>query len=252
MSAPPDQPSIWTPESISCIVYRAVMIVVGIAFIWRKYRRPARHIDGNCPTCSTSLPTHHTLHLPHGTWPLHLTPHPAFFPSISTWVLTQYSEEQLIGVILPTYNTPLRRTRSTNEPSQQIRTNSRSRPTHTTLSEIISAHIEDIIQSALGIDDDELNINVLRTSFDRPGPASSIPVTAGSSLDKGGLDIELGDVGLRHRSADSMVQNKKCLRDENLKVSSWKRSYCTMWLVSSRINNFKNNWTFQWNMWIYI
>lgn len=134
------------------------MIIVSIAFIWRKYRRPARPID----------------------------------------------EEQLIGVILPGYNTSIRRTRSTNDPSQ------RTHPTQTrhppTIRDVISAHIEDIIQSVLGIDDDKTDIDMLQTST-----ASPITLAAGSSLDDVGLpvDIELGDMGLRHRSADSMAEKKK-------------------------------------------
>jgi hypothetical protein len=114
------------------------------------------------------------------------------------------TEEQLIGVILPAYDTPIRRIRSANDPSQ------RTHPTQTqhppTIRDVISAHIEDIIQSALGIDDDKTDIDVLRTST-----ASPITLAAGSSLDDVGLpvDIELGDMGLRHRSADSMAENKK-------------------------------------------
>ncbi|KAH8760168.1 hypothetical protein BGZ57DRAFT_611446 [Hyaloscypha finlandica] len=153
-----DHPSIWTPESISSIVYRAVMIIVSIAFIWRKYRRPARPID----------------------------------------------EEQLIGVILPAYNTSIRRTRSANDPSQRTHQTQTRHPS--TIRDVISAQIEDIIQSALGIDDYKTDIDVLRDST-----ASPITLAAGSSLDNVGhpVDIELGDIGLRHRSADSMVENKK-------------------------------------------
>jgi hypothetical protein len=62
------------------------------------------------------------------------------------------------------------------------------------------------MQSAIGIDDDKTDIDVLRTSI-----ASPITLAAGSSLDNVGLpvDIELGDMGMRHRSADSMAENKK-------------------------------------------
>jgi len=41
-----EQP-IWTPPVIATIVYRVVMIIVSIAFIWKKYRRPGRQLDGN-------------------------------------------------------------------------------------------------------------------------------------------------------------------------------------------------------------
>lgn len=46
MSSQIDQQAIWTPPVIATIVYRVVMIIVSIAFIWKKYRRPARQIDG--------------------------------------------------------------------------------------------------------------------------------------------------------------------------------------------------------------
>jgi hypothetical protein len=47
MSSQVDQQAIWAPPVIATIVYRVVMIIVSIAFIWKKYRRPARQIDGN-------------------------------------------------------------------------------------------------------------------------------------------------------------------------------------------------------------
>ena len=47
MSAPSDSTTIWTPETITNIVYRVTMIVVSLAFIWMKYRRqPVRPLDG--------------------------------------------------------------------------------------------------------------------------------------------------------------------------------------------------------------
>jgi hypothetical protein len=46
MSLSAEQPSIWTPEVIATIIYRIVMILVSLAFIWKKYRRPTRQIDG--------------------------------------------------------------------------------------------------------------------------------------------------------------------------------------------------------------
>jgi hypothetical protein len=122
----------------------------------------------------------------------------------SIQTLTPPTEEQLIGVILPAYNTSIRRTRSANDPSQRTHQTQTRHPS--TIRDVISAQIEDIIQSALGIDDDKTDIDVLRAST-----ASPITLAAGSSLDSVGhpVDIELGDMGLRHRSADSMVENKK-------------------------------------------
>jgi propanediol dehydratase large subunit len=110
-------------------------------------------------------------------------------------------------VILPAYNTPIRCTRSTNDPSQQTHQTQTRHPS--TIREVISAQIEDIIQSALGIDDEKTDIDVLRAST-----ASPITLAPGSSLGNVGLpvDIELGDMGLRHRSADSMAENKKGLQ----------------------------------------
>jgi hypothetical protein len=46
------QQPIWTPPVIATIVYRVVMIIVSIAFIWKKYRQPKRQLDGN-----SALPT---------------------------------------------------------------------------------------------------------------------------------------------------------------------------------------------------
>ena len=77
-----------------------------------------------------------------------------------------------------------------------------------------------MIQSALGIDDDEMVAGALRSSSNSAQSEPLTAVAAGSSLDKGGLGIELGKVGLRHRSADSMAENEKCSRDEGLKASS--------------------------------
>jgi hypothetical protein len=47
MSGSLAQQPIWTPPVIATIVYRVVMIIVSIAFIWKKYRRPGRQLDGN-------------------------------------------------------------------------------------------------------------------------------------------------------------------------------------------------------------
>jgi hypothetical protein len=46
MSIPSNTPNPWTPDTISTVVYHVVMIIVSIAFIWRKYRQPVRSPDG--------------------------------------------------------------------------------------------------------------------------------------------------------------------------------------------------------------
>jgi hypothetical protein len=46
MSVPSNTPNPWTPDTISTVVYHVVMIIVSIAFIWRKYRQPVRSPDG--------------------------------------------------------------------------------------------------------------------------------------------------------------------------------------------------------------
>jgi hypothetical protein len=60
MSGSLAQQPIWTPPVIATIVYRVVMIIVSIAFIWKKYRRPARQIDGNVALLTITL--HSSLH----------------------------------------------------------------------------------------------------------------------------------------------------------------------------------------------
>ncbi|KAE9376340.1 hypothetical protein N431DRAFT_462181 [Stipitochalara longipes BDJ] len=173
MSSQSNQSGIWTPPVIATIVYRVVMIIVSIAFIWKKYRRPARQID----------------------------------------------EEQLVRVLLPTYNNPNRRPRSPNQatqPPRRKRTDSQPRRIRTpSLREIIIANVEDIIQSALGIDDyDNIDIDT-QLSFNRPSETSSRKAAeAGSIGGDVGLDIELGDVGLRHRSADGILESLKGSRHE--------------------------------------
>jgi hypothetical protein len=71
--------------------------------------------------------------------------------------------------------------------------------------------MEDIIQSGLDLSDDDcVGIDAISLRFEDSRPESSAVVAAGSSLDTDlRLDIELGDVGLRHRSADSMAESKK-------------------------------------------
>jgi hypothetical protein len=64
MSGALAQQPIWTPPVIATIVYRVVMIIVSIAFIWKKYRRPARQIDGNSTLLTiTPQPSLHFVNL---------------------------------------------------------------------------------------------------------------------------------------------------------------------------------------------
>lgn len=199
MSTAPNQPTIWTPEFISCIVYRVVMIIVSLAFIWKKYRRPARRIDGTTSPLSS------------------VEACPLNQPSaLIDLQLTSLTEEQLVGVILPTYHSPARHVRSANVPSQPTNP---SQPSRTqTLRKVISAHLEDIIQSTLGIDDDDgIDIDAPRASFHHAQAESSTKEIEVSSKDGVGLDIEPGDMGLRHRSADGTAENKKSSEHGNLK-----------------------------------
>jgi len=169
----PDQQAIWTPPVIATIVYRVVMIIVSIAFIWKKYRRPARQID----------------------------------------------EEQLVGVLLPPYNRSHRRTRSANQGVSRKRLKPTPIRTHTpTLREVILDHIEDIVQSALGLDNDN-GLTDEPLSFDTSEAEASTDGAEVSSLDtNAGLDIELGDLGLRHRAADNASDTKKkSLRPSSVK-----------------------------------
>ena len=60
-------------------------------------------------------------------------------------------------------------------------------------------HMEDIVQTALGVDE-EVDIDgesTISVAIDQPLEADV------------GLDIELGDMGLRHRSADTSSATKK-------------------------------------------
>ena len=67
----------------------------------------------------------------------------------------------------------------------------------------VVASIGDVIQSAVGLDGADRPF----VSFEGPSGDES---STGSSLDTDvGLDIELGDLGLRHRSADNTLNSKK-------------------------------------------
>ncbi|TVY42167.1 hypothetical protein LSUB1_G001944 [Lachnellula subtilissima] len=40
-----DPSQVWTPDVIATVVYRVIMVIVSIAFIWRAYRQPVRVVD---------------------------------------------------------------------------------------------------------------------------------------------------------------------------------------------------------------
>jgi hypothetical protein len=46
MSCLTSQSTIWAPDTIATVVYRVVMIVVSLAFLWRQYHLPKRFVDG--------------------------------------------------------------------------------------------------------------------------------------------------------------------------------------------------------------
>jgi len=136
------QPSLWAPEAIATFIYQVVMVFVALAFIWKKYRRPARRGD----------------------------------------------EEQMIGVVLP-----IHRTRSRKNHIQQ------SHPTPSpNLRELISADLEEIIQSALGLNGDN-TLDGPSLSFEDTASISSGALDAGSSLDT--------EIRLRQCSADGVSQH---------------------------------------------
>lgn len=83
--------------------------------------------------------------------------------------------------------------------------------------EFILASVEDIVQSAIGLDDDNsLDIDIPEVSFD--GASENAPRQSpevGSIRGDVGLEVELGDVGLRHRSADGTSESKMSARHES-------------------------------------
>ncbi|TVY82931.1 hypothetical protein LSUE1_G001413 [Lachnellula suecica] len=40
----PDPSNIWTPDVIATVIYRVIMIIVSLAFIWRAYRQPVNQL----------------------------------------------------------------------------------------------------------------------------------------------------------------------------------------------------------------
>jgi hypothetical protein len=87
-----------------------------------------------------------------------------------------------------------------------------------TLREVVVASLEDTILSALSLEEDNNNSDMPQLSFDAPSVDSSRNLAEVSSLDTDvGLDIDLGDMGLRHRSADSTLDKKKAPRHSGVK-----------------------------------
>jgi hypothetical protein len=152
------------------------MTIVSLAFIWKKYRRPRRQTDGEFMTII----------------PLHIN----LLRNINRSLI----EEQLVHVVIPTYNGPARRTRSANKFMPRRRTNTAPRPAPApTARQVLLTHMEDIVQATLGVDED----------VDIDGE-STISVAIDQPLEADvGLDIELGDMGLRHRPADTSSATKK-------------------------------------------
>jgi hypothetical protein len=176
--------NVWTPPVIATIVYRVVMIIVSLAFIGKKYRRPRRQTDGEF---TTIIPLY--INLPRN-------------------INRSLIEEQLVRVVIPTYNVPARRTRSANRFVPRRCTNPAPRPTPApTARQVLLTHMEEIVQTALGVDE---NVDI--------DGESTVSVAIDQPLEADvGLDIELGDMGLRHRSADtSSATKKKTPRDSNV------------------------------------
>ena len=42
--------SLWTPEIIATILYRVIMVLISLAFIWKQYRQQESQLDGMCTT----------------------------------------------------------------------------------------------------------------------------------------------------------------------------------------------------------
>ncbi|TVY37058.1 hypothetical protein LOCC1_G007270 [Lachnellula occidentalis] len=122
LPAPTD---IWTPDVIATVVYRIIMVIVSIAFIWRAYRQPVRAVD----------------------------------------------DEHVVGIILPNTST---RTASASSRGSSSELSSSSK---SMMHDFMTAQVESILQSALGIGD---------VGNDTPPPAvrdirKSTSSTAGSS-----------------------------------------------------------------------
>jgi hypothetical protein len=113
------------------------------------------------------------------------------------------SEEHFIGFLLPPHNIPSRHTHSLNNQASR----------NHLIRDTISAIIEAIIQSPMGLDDSALtNDSSINLDFSAPndvvsnlGPSSG----AGSLADENSdVEIEMGDLGLRHGSADHTLSPK--------------------------------------------
>ncbi|CZR66567.1 uncharacterized protein PAC_16468 [Phialocephala subalpina] len=153
MSDQADLQSVWTPAAIATVVYRVIMIVVSIAFIWKKYRRPARQFD-----------------------------------------------EELIGVLLPTHHVRTRRPQSADLP-RTTQDHVLSAPSRR---ELFMEHFSDIIQTTLGLEDETLEA-VDGTLPSMNDPSSTTSTGSSNDADVVVVDIQLGDIGVRHRAADQTL-----------------------------------------------
>lgn len=119
MSPLPNPSDVRTPDVIATVVYRVTMVMVGLAFIWKSYRRPVRPIDGVPPP-----------------------PHPC----IGTFANFRPSDEHLVGILIPNHSS---RTLST--------TSIASPPEHTSrfrsMDDFTTAQLESIVQSTFGVED---------------------------------------------------------------------------------------------------
>jgi len=168
----------WTPETICTIVYRVVMILVSLAFLYRKYRRPVRSVDG-------MLSRNEEIFL-----------HPNIM----------LADEQLIGFLLPAlrqYN-PTQRDRTSPLSEYQLR------PAQT-LSNLVANQLDTLLECAIDLDNDQIDDSGLSSSVDQLDlPTSSgadssyIGIAAGSTCLNCpmGVDIDLGDLGLRNRCGE--------------------------------------------------
>jgi hypothetical protein len=164
----------WTPETICTIVYRVVMILVSLAFLYRKYRRPIRSVDGM------------------------LSPNEEIFlhPNI------MLADEQLIGFLLPA----LRRYNSTQRGRTPPLSEYQPRPPRT-LSNLVADQLDTLLESAIDLGNDQVDDSGLSSSVDQldfPTPSgansSYIGIAAGNLClnCRIGVDIDLGDLGQRH------------------------------------------------------
>jgi hypothetical protein len=164
----------WTPETVCTIVYRVVMILVSLAFLYRKYRRPVRSVDGMLSRIEA------------------IFIHPN----------SMLADEQLIGFLLPALRqcSPTQRNRTAPLSEHQ------PRPAQT-LSNLVADQLDALLESAIDLGNDQIDDNCLSSSVDQLDlPTSSgtdssyIGIAAGNTClnCQMGVDIDLGDLGLRN------------------------------------------------------